>query len=184
MTFEDWKKRRRIELATVNKQLTQLIVRIKEGSQAAREEFAVLLRPHLRQVALKFYTDPDEIDSTINWVIVKLLSNIYRFDDKYAPMGYIYRAIYNYCVDEYRRSTARLKREETYATSRTNKDYLEMDVNFFLEETLGEKAAVIIDKFINNKDIREIASHTGYSMTKVKNILYTGEVSCREALLN
>src|ERR671929_384113 len=74
------------------------------------EAFATLVERHdrpLRALAFRLLGDRDAMDDALQEAYVKAFRSLPRFDGRSSVRTWLYRVVYNACVDELRRARAR-----------------------------------------------------------------------------
>lgn len=138
-----------------------------------------LLYPEIQGIVSKFYNNQDDIDSNTGWLVMKLIMDVDKFNLSLPPMNYIYRVTRNYCIDEYRKTNSRKKRETIYAVQKNNKISTVLSLKYLLTEMLGKAATQLVKALLEGKNIREACIALGISKTKVRKFLKAIEEKCR-----
>ena len=135
----------------------------------------------------KYIKDSDELLSTAGWIITKVIKSAPKFDPSKPAMAYINRICTNYAIDLYRHSSAS-RRAEGSAISRTTSsktEELEMNIDFLIDEVIGEEDAVIVKKVILNKEgISNTAASLGINKKEVRECMYRAEVNTKAYYLD
>ena len=60
--------------------LLSIVDRIKANDPTAREEFVLFLAPHVKKIATKLAITSSELQSSMNWVLTKIINNVEKLD--------------------------------------------------------------------------------------------------------
>jgi RNA polymerase sigma-70 factor (ECF subfamily) len=125
----------------------ELLARAREGDAAA---FVELIRRHdrgLRRLAYRLLADRDAIDDALQEAYLKAFAAIPTFAGRAAPATWLYRIVYNACVDQLRRRRREPAAIPLDAVARAAS--VDSDLRLVLAEALAalppeERAAVLL----------------------------------------
>jgi RNA polymerase sigma factor (sigma-70 family) len=158
----------------IKQTLFKIIDRIKANDPKAKEEFVVFISPHLRKVANKLSITTSELQSSIDWVLTKIINNIEKLDSQKNALTYITNSIRNYCIDEYRKVCVRQRKENQFKQlNSTRVNSLEHSIDFLIEDICkNDEEQVVLRKIIFDKaSIQDIAKDTNIPVKKIKSLL-------------
>ena len=165
---------RRKLAAEIKLTLLELIERIKNNDPKAKEEFVLYLTPHLRKVATKLLITASELQSSINWVLTKIINNIEKLDSQKNILTYITNSIRNYCIDEYRKVCVRTRKENHFKQLNSNRvNVLDHSIDFLIEDVCkSPEEETILRKIIFDKEnINEVAKEINVPIKRIKVLL-------------
>ena len=151
-----------------------MVNRIKAGDASAKEEFVLCISPHLRKIGSKLRISANELQSSADWVLTKVINNIHKLDDQKNILNYIVNSVRNFCIDEYRKVCVRKRKEGIYKTINLNRTtVLELDLDFLIEEVCKtQEEQVVIKKIVFEKEnINDIAKNSKLSVRQISNLL-------------
>jgi DNA-directed RNA polymerase specialized sigma24 family protein len=122
-------------------------------------------------VATKLSITSSELQSSIDWVLTKIINNIEKLDAQKNVLTYITNSIRNYCIDEYRKVCVRQKKENQVKQSNASRtNILEHSFDFLIEDVCkNEEEEVILKKIIFEKDsIQDISKEINVPVKKIK----------------
>ncbi len=155
-------------------QILLLVNRIKQKDELAKEEFVALLTPLLRKITFKLAISPYELQSSIDWVLTKIINNIDHLDSQKNILGYVVNSVRNYCIDEYRKLCVRTRKEGHYKQLNANKvTTLEHTVDFLIDDVCrDDQEKVILRKIVFDKQsLLDVAKEIDVPVKKIKNLL-------------
>ena len=96
---------------------------------------------------------------------MRVIERADKFKDSYSPMGYVYRIANNYCIDEYRKATRRVRLKNEQKQIVNTETLIEHNIDFLLEDAVSNNDLdLIYMKHIEQLDTKEIANLTGQSI--------------------
>ena len=125
----------------------------------------------MRKVATKLSINSSELQSSIDWVLTKIINNIEKLDAQKNVLTYITNSIRNYCIDEYRKVCVRQKKEnQVKQLNATRNNILEHSFDFLIEDVCKNKEEeVILKRIVFDKDsIQDIAKDINVPVKKIK----------------
>ena len=137
--------------------------------------------PYLSQICVKLSITKQELQSSANWVITKMLNNIEILDKQKNILSFITTSVRNFCIDEYRKVVVRSRREGDFKSSApTSVCGVSHTLEFIIEDISdSDKEAKILSKIIlESKKPKDVAIEMKVSnremnalLTKVKDRL-------------
>lgn len=109
------------DLKEFGRKLLDLIKSIKLGNDSAKESFSNYLLGYYRKKCRSMYRSLEEVDEASCIVIQRLLSKLDMFDLSKSPLPFIYRAMKNHSIDEFRK---KVKRKSIEAAAAKGKSYV------------------------------------------------------------
>ena len=128
----------------------------------------------MRKVATKLSITSSELQSSIDWVLTKIINNIEKLDAQKNVLTYITNSIRNYCIDEYRKVCVRQKKEnQVKQLNATRNNILEHSFDFLIEDVCkNTEEEVILKRIVFDKDsIQDIARDINVPVKKIKCLL-------------
>lgn len=151
--------------------MLELIDRIKNNDPKAKEEFVLYITPHLRKVATKLSITASELQSSINWVLTKIINNIEKLDSQKNILTYISNSVRNYCIDEYRKVCVRVRKENQFKEiNSTRVNVLDHSFDFLIGDVCkNNEEEIVLKRIIFDKEnISDIAKDTNIPIKKIK----------------
>ena len=154
--------------------LLSIVDRIKSNDSSAREEFVVFLAPHVKKIATKLAITSSELQSSMDWVLTKIINNVEKLDAQKNVLTYITNSIRNYCIDEYRKVCVRQRKEYQVKQLNSKRNIIpEYSFEFLIEDICKTKEEqIILSRIIFDKEsIQDIAKDTNVPVKKIKCLL-------------
>lgn len=156
-----------------NKDLLELIKSIKQGDEVAKEKFSESLMTYYKKRCRALYKTLEEVEEASCVVIHRLISKIDMFDLTKAPIPFVYRAMKNHSIDEFRKKSKRTSIEAAAAKTKSYVSYLgegtDHLINMYKDDLLkGVEKDIFTDTYQTRLSEKEICVKYKLSMTKYK----------------
>lgn len=154
--------------------LLSIVDRIKCNDPTAREEFVLFLTPHVKKIATKLAITSSELQSSMDWVLTKIMNNVEKLDAQKNVLTYITNSIRNYCIDEYRKVCVRQRKEYLVKQLNSGRHVApEYSFEFLIQDICKSKEEeIILTRIIFDKDsVQDIAKDTNIPVKKIKGLL-------------
>ena len=137
----------------------------------------------MSKLSSKLKITKTELQSSINWVLTKVVNNIDMLDKQKNILSYLSNSVRNFCIDEYRKVMVRKRRESNYrAVSSIKNSGLTHTLEFMLEDiTKSEEEKTILTKIILEKeDLESISRDLNIPIKKIDSLMkrIRSELSC------
>jgi RNA polymerase sigma factor (sigma-70 family) len=122
------------------------------------------------------YKTQEEVEEASCIVIQRLISKIDMFDLSKAPVPFVYRAMKNHSIDEFRKKSKRTSIEAAAAKTKTYVSYLgegtDMLINMYRDDLLkGLEKDIFIATYQHGMKEKEVCAKYKISVTKFKKMI-------------
>lgn len=163
----------------------ELAIRAATGDEVAFVEMVRRYDSGLRRLAFRLLGDRDAMDDVLQEAYLKAFASITRFRGSASPRTWLYRIVYNACLDHLRsrhREPPQAKQLEAWTRDPSEQSDLRLSLEEALAALAPEECAAVLLVDAEGLSYDEAASVVGVAAGTIGSRLSRGRAALRRAL--
>ncbi len=161
----------------------RLIERVAKGDEAAFAELVSRYGGRMLAVAGRLLGSRADAEDAVQRALLQCFAGASSYRAQWAVSTWLYRILTNICVDEFRRRSSRVARDEVLpSTIDDGQPGIYMDLHRALERVPREARVLLALRYVDGLSYGELARVRGISVNTVKSQLARGKTLLRAEL--